>query len=180
MIGGLSHLLHTANESEPYEVKALLGKGLNLQNSGVHVAFVGGTGVLVFVDLIALLIRQNLGLLKSETPRIFETNSTFKFVLYASFASREDAVALELLEGLKEINQTLGLRNFHLELRFSNDGMGQRWDRDFIIRNIEIWQKEGLTKAYVCGPPVMNELFDRTIESLISQQVLDRSIVEVL
>ena len=57
MVGGLSQLLHTAGQDETYEVKALLGKGLNLQKDGVHVAFAGGTGVLVFVDLIALLIR---------------------------------------------------------------------------------------------------------------------------
>jgi len=30
----------------------------------------------------------------SENIPIFESGSTFKFVLYASFASREDAVAL--------------------------------------------------------------------------------------
>ena len=56
-MGGLSRLLHTANTSERYQMKALLGKGLNLQSEGVHVAFAGGTGVLVFMDLVALLLR---------------------------------------------------------------------------------------------------------------------------
>jgi hypothetical protein len=110
MVGGLSQLLHTAEENEVYEVKALLGKGLNLQNDGTHVAFVGGTGVLVFMDLVALLIRSNLGLVKnSESIPILRKGSTFKFVLYASFASREDAVGLELLEGLQEITKSLGM-----------------------------------------------------------------------
>jgi NAD(P)H-flavin reductase len=137
--------------------------------------------VLVFVDLIALMIRQNLGLLNgSPNIPIFATGSTFKFVLYASFASREDAVGLELLEGLQEITKSLNLKNFHLELRFSNSGVANRWDRDFITRNIDIWKKEGLVRAYVCGPPPMNELFDRTIDSLVQQQVLSRSIIEVL
>lgn len=168
IIGGLSQFIHNSSENEIFEVKALLGKGLNLQKDGVHVAFAGGTGILVFVDLIALMIRYNLGLLTSATNMpMFQKGSTFKFVLYASFASREDAIALELLEGLAEITKTLGLRNFHLELRFSNSGIATRWDRDFIARNIDIWNKEGLTKAYVCGPPPMNELFDRTIDSLV-------------
>jgi NAD(P)H-flavin reductase len=170
IVGGLSQLIHTAEQNERYEVKALLGKGLNLQKDGVHVAFTGGTGILVFIDLIALIIRQNLGLLKSSQPiPIFAPGSTFKFVLYASFASREEAIGLELLEGLAEITKSLGLKNFHLELRFSNSGVATRWDREFIMRNIDIWNKEGLKKAYVCGPPVMNELFDRTIDSLINQ-----------
>lgn len=70
--------------------------------------------------------------------RIFEGN-TFKFVLYASFPSRQDAVGLELLEGLNAVTKGLGLSNFHLELRFGNEARGTRWDREFIIRNIEIW-----------------------------------------
>jgi hypothetical protein len=95
--------MHTAPETEVYQVKALLGKGLNLQSEGVHVAFTGGTGVLVFMDLVALMIRQTLGLLNNKPSiKIFE-GKTFKFVLYASFPSRSDAVGLELLEGLKDI-----------------------------------------------------------------------------
>jgi len=67
------------------------------------VAFVGGTGVLVFMDLVALMSRQTLGLLNNQpSVRIFE-GKTFKFVLYASFPSREEALGLELLEGLREI-----------------------------------------------------------------------------
>jgi hypothetical protein len=119
-----------------YEVKGLLGKGLGLKKEGTHVAFVGGTGVLVFMDLIALILRQNLGLLKEKS---FLNMSLFKFVLYASFPSRKDAIALELLEGLSNVTKTLGLNNFHLELRFSNENRisrNNRWDRDFILRNI--------------------------------------------
>ena len=132
------------------------------------------------MDLVALLLRQNLGLLKSKASiKIFEGKS-FKFVLYASFPSRKDIVGLDLLEGLRDVTKGMGLSNFHLELRFGNEARGSRWDREFIMRTVEIWKKEGLTKAYVCGPPVMNELFDRTIDSLIQQRQLDRSVIEVL
>jgi hypothetical protein len=127
--------MHTS-PNDLYEVKGLLGKGLGLKKEGTHVAFVGGTGVLVFMDLIALILRQNLGLLKEKS---FLNMSLFKFVLYASFPSRKDAIALELLEGLSNVTKTLGLNNFHLELRFSNENRisrNNRWDRDFILRNI--------------------------------------------
>ena len=40
-----------------YQIKALLGKGLGLKKEGTHAAFVGGTGVLVFMDLVALMLR---------------------------------------------------------------------------------------------------------------------------
>lgn len=67
---------------------------------GIHVAFTGGTGVLTFLDLVALILRANLGLLNTEDIPIFGTKSTFKFILYVSFASRKDSLALDLMEGL--------------------------------------------------------------------------------
>lgn len=148
-------------------MKGLFGKGLGLKREGTHIAFVGGTGVLVFMDLIAYMLRQNLGLLTEKSPIC---GSTFKFILYASFPSRKESIGLDLLEGLNNLTKILGLTNFHLELRFSNENRisrNNRWDRDFIVRIIHIWDKEGIAKGYVCGPPPMNELFDRTIESLI-------------
>lgn len=93
-----------------------MGKGLGIQREGVHIAFVAGTGVLVFVDLVAYLIRQNLG--KLERSELHPTN--FKFILYASFATKQDAVGLELLEGLQEITQKQHHVNFELVLRYSN------------------------------------------------------------
>jgi hypothetical protein len=70
------------------------------------------------MDLIALMFRQNLGLIKEKS---FLNMSSFKFVLYASFPSRKDAIGIDLLEGLDNVTKTLGLKNFHLELRFSNE-----------------------------------------------------------
>lgn len=40
-----------------------MGKGLGIGCTGVHTAFTAGTGILVFVDLVAHLIRKNLSLL---------------------------------------------------------------------------------------------------------------------
>ena len=171
----------TAEKYENYEIQGLLGKGLNLQKNGVHVAFTGGTGVLVFIDLVALLLRKNLGLIKNDhNIPIFKPGATFKFVLYVSFPNREDSVALELIEGLSEITKALKLKNFHLELRISNEGKSQRWDKNFIVRHIDIWKKQGLKMVYVCGPPVMNTVFDQTLESLVEKKVLRRSQIEIM
>jgi len=35
-----------------------MGKGLNIQPTGEHIAFSAGTGVLVFIDLVAHLIMR--------------------------------------------------------------------------------------------------------------------------
>lgn len=64
--GGLSHFLHTS--SNPLgQIKAILGKGLGIrEEGGTHLAFTAGTGVLPFMDLVALMLRVNLGLLKPK------------------------------------------------------------------------------------------------------------------
>ena len=43
-----------------FEVQGPMGKGLQIQQEGTHVAFAGGTGVLVFMDLVAFLVRRNM------------------------------------------------------------------------------------------------------------------------
>ncbi len=95
---GFSHRISNFH-NDIFQTKCLLGKNLNLNPSGTHLAFVGGTGVIVFMDLIAYLIRLNLGLLKVGDDNILDKD-TFKFVLYASFAKPEETIGGDLLNGL--------------------------------------------------------------------------------
>lgn len=54
---GLSMKMHsTPQRSLLYEVKGPMGKGLQVQRTGIHIAFAAGTGVLCFVDLVGHLI----------------------------------------------------------------------------------------------------------------------------
>ena len=76
---------------------------------------------------------------------------------------------MELLEGLYEITQKLGLKNFDLVIRLSSEKQGSRWNEEFIKRQFQIRTGETIEKVWVCGPPVMNELFDRTFESMINE-----------
>jgi hypothetical protein len=58
-----------------------MGKGLSAKNNGTHLAFAAGTGVLVFIDLVAHLIRKVTENLEEESP----LDENFKLVLFASF-----------------------------------------------------------------------------------------------
>ncbi len=60
-----------------------MGKGLDIQQDGIHIAFTGGTGILVFIDLVAHLIRKNLGQL--DTTEEKQLSKGFTFILYVSF-----------------------------------------------------------------------------------------------
>jgi hypothetical protein len=75
-----------------------MGRGLGLTNesTGNYYAFSAGTGVFVYIDLVARIALGMLDLIPAEQ----KLHDDFKFVLFASFASREDGIALELLEGL--------------------------------------------------------------------------------
>ena len=96
---GLSKKLHRMPQgSLLYEVKGPMGKGLQVQRTGVHIAFAAGTGVLCFVDLVGHLIQANLGLISQ--PYAVDLDR-FKFIFYVSFASEADSIALELLEAFE-------------------------------------------------------------------------------
>ena len=65
---GLSKYIHeTFNQSQKclYQVRGPMGSGISVQSQGKHIAFTAGTGVLVFMDLVAYLlirvIEQNGG-----------------------------------------------------------------------------------------------------------------------
>jgi hypothetical protein len=75
-----------------------MGKGLDLKPNTKTVAYAAGTGVLVFMDLIAQLLLQKLGVFEEVTGKPFELGDNFHFELNASFASREEAIGLELME----------------------------------------------------------------------------------
>ena len=90
---GLSLLMHSEANTN-LRFKGPLGKSLRLQKHGYHVAFLAGTGVLVFFDLVAALARVNLGLISHDKYPFLSKGSTFKLVLYVSFQSVEQAIGL--------------------------------------------------------------------------------------
>jgi hypothetical protein len=105
-----------------------MGKGLGLKPHGTHIAFAAGTGILVFIDFLALMLRANLGLVPTADYPIFQKTSTFRLILYVSFDNRREALALELMQGLYEVTHSLGLSNFDLVIRISSEKAGSRWD----------------------------------------------------
>lgn len=83
---GLSVRFHE-HEGETFEVKGPMGKGLEPSQNGLHIAFAAGTGVLVFVDLVAHLILQHFGLAdKIDNGKGNPVNKeSFRFLFYVSF-----------------------------------------------------------------------------------------------
>jgi NAD(P)H-flavin reductase len=94
----------------------------------------------------------------------------FKLVFYATFESRKLALALDLLQGLQQISRDKNLNNFELVLRISQENT-ERWDAEYLRRQLQNWHGQtGIERVYVCGPPSMNEMFDRTIDAIVNNQ----------
>ena len=111
-------------------MKGPMGKGLQVEKDGVHISFTAGTGCLLFLDLVAHLVRKNLKMLNSEEEKRLDSQ-TFKFVFFMSFPSREESVALELCEGLQNLCTKYHLNNFELHVRLTNQ-KSRRWDPVYI------------------------------------------------
>lgn len=104
----------------------------------------------------------------------------FKFVLYTSFQKKEDAIGLALCEGLKELCEKKGIKNFELRLRLSNESK-ERWTREFIDKELSSHHAESrIKKIWVCGPPKMNETFDRSLEIIAPKLEISPTQFEVL
>ncbi len=48
-----------AKSEDIFYVKGPMGKGLQIEERGIHIAFCAGTGVLVYLDLVGHLILRN-------------------------------------------------------------------------------------------------------------------------
>ena len=95
-----------------------MGKGLGLKKTGTHIAFTAGTGILVFVDLVAHLVRRHLGLMTKNEQETAEEG--FKFILFASFPNEKEVIGMDLCEGLTKLCEKTGNKNFEFRLRLSN------------------------------------------------------------
>lgn len=94
---GLSTRFHDRDQMKDfYQIKGPMGRGLGLtkDSQGSFYAFTAGTGILPFLDLISRIALSELDLIPNEQ----KLNKNFKMLLFASFASEEEAIALELLQ----------------------------------------------------------------------------------
>ena len=94
-----------------------------VEESGVHVAFAAGTGILTFMDLIAAVARTALKVVEKKTnsiqdPQQIEINQ-FSLILYVSFNSQASLIGLDLCKSLSEFCQRHSLENFKLHIRIS-------------------------------------------------------------
>ena len=177
-----------------------MGLGLSLDTNGHNIVFCGGTGILVFLDLVARLVLQNCQVsLGSGSPSNTPANEisqisacdapskgkdvfgqNFKLSLYFTAPSEDQSIGIELCQKLLAVTEKLGHKNFDLKLRLSDAKEKQpRWDQTFIHDQL-MPLKGSISKIYVCGAPAMNETFDRAFEKLQKDLSVSWKDIEIL
>ena len=90
-------------QDETFFIKGPMGRGLEVEKTGLHVAFAAGTGALVFLDIVSHLMLRNAirrnkikskDALASQAFDYFDDGFVFHF--YAAFQNEEQAIGLEL------------------------------------------------------------------------------------
>ena len=66
---------YRADKSACYQIKGPMGKGLDIQPTGKHIALAAGTGILVFIDLVAHLILRLVNSNSSEPINLTPTRA---------------------------------------------------------------------------------------------------------
>ena len=80
-----------------------------------------------------------------------------------------------MIEALEQVNKKLGLTNFKAVVRLSETQGPKlpRWTPKYIKQ--ELMPLAGkIRRVWVCGPPAVNEMFDKTMETLGEQLQLSK------
>ncbi|CAI2386100.1 unnamed protein product [Moneuplotes crassus] len=187
---GISPQVFNATYQEQFYLQGPMGAGFdyteeNLQ--GTNVVFCGGTGILPFMDLFAYLGRRlvashcsDYSMFADET--ISSKESQARFIIYAYFQTRQDCIGIEMVEKIEKLYQKYNKGEFFkLNLILTSEG-GQKLDNDDIIELLQDYSMVGggLNKLLVCGPPTMNNLFQKLTGKIIEKVGLDQCAVDIL
>ena len=94
-------------------------------------------------------------------------------------------MAWELCEALRSYCKRNGLRTFIFNERLSKEKINPaRWDEKWVESELRKFKDSKVERLWVCGPPMMNELFDRTLmdmrRRLPASEMIDQFNIELL
>ena len=129
---GISHQVHVSSGADQFFIHGPIGKGLEIDrfnSNGIHAIFIGGTGILPFMDLFAYIGRK---LLKDNDPNyaIFpdeeftDLSDEAVFEIFAYFPTREDAVGIDFVENIEKLHKKIQKRRNFQAQSYLNEG---RW-----------------------------------------------------
>jgi len=161
----------TNKDNATYMIKGPMGKSLGVKRNGTHLAFAAGTGAITFMDTAAYVARFVMG--EMDEKEASQIGDDFKFTYYVTYFNEEQSVGLRLLRLLKELNS----KHFDLVVRLSSQ-KSPRWDEKWIASILP----PTCEKLWICGTPVMNDVFESAFHTLAPKYpyLKDLEVVQVL
>eukprot|EP00361_Fabrea_salina_P007095 CAMPEP_0202439420 /NCGR_PEP_ID=MMETSP1345-20130828/36148_1 /ASSEMBLY_ACC=CAM_ASM_000843 /TAXON_ID=342563 /ORGANISM="Fabrea Fabrea salina" /LENGTH=790 /DNA_ID=CAMNT_0049053953 /DNA_START=63 /DNA_END=2436 /DNA_ORIENTATION=+ len=144
--GAMTQHLNSLEKGQSVQVEGPLGPGLCITSlEGHFLGVAGGTGLIPFLDLVSYMYFHR------------DTLQGFSLDLYASFASREEAFGVELLEATSRV-----MERFRVEVVYSNET-----GRSEAEKKVEQLGRKEVKRCWVCGPSGFNSFVFKTLTPLL-------------
>jgi NAD(P)H-flavin reductase len=185
---GITKQLMDSDDNQMFLINGPFGKGLDFSAESIcgnNIIFLGGTGVLPFVDFFTYLGRSLYNQVNSsnliENENFEDHFKQASFVVYGYFPKESEAVALELCSKISEFHaQNNAQERFSFIPIFTREG-GERLGKDKIFDILSNYHSESkLKNVWVCGPPPMNNMFQRFRKEIIKRYDLSPNQLEIL
>lgn len=157
---GITKQLLQDRETDQFFISGPLSRGYDLSSenmAGQNVLFVGGTGVLPFIDLFAYLVRKVIAE-KDNSHSVFPGEQfdkeldEAKFVVYGYYPREKDAVAIEFCTKISAVFEKLGCGDrFKFVPVYTRDG-GKRLTKEELFNILGKHKDEsGIKNLWVCS-----------------------------
>jgi len=186
---GITKQLLNDRETDQFFISGPLSRGYDLSKdnmAGTNIIFLGGTGVLPFMDVFAYVTRKTIAT-NDKYHEVFPEEifsdelEEANFVIYGYYPRESDAVAVEFLNKASQIHAKFGKESkFTFIPTYTRDG-GKRLDKgqivDILKKHIET---TGIKNLWVCGPPPMNNMFQEHKKMICKEFAMMPKQIEIL
>lgn len=186
---GVATQICNATEGDQFIMDGPYGKALDFgfpNASGTYLLFVGGTGILPYMDIFAYMVRKVISE-KSNIGEIFPGESfdgdlsNVNFIIHGFYPDAQRACGYEFTQKVAEVFEKLGCGNqFQFKCTFTRNG-GKRLDKQQLDELMNDYaQKGGVRRLWVCGPPPMNNMFTKYQNKVTKTLGIEKEHLEIL
>lgn len=186
---GVAKQLWNAEPNQKFYMDGPMGKELDfdLPNpDGTYLLFVGGTGILPYMDIFAYMVRKLIAERNNEGSIFPGENfdidlNRVKFIVYAYYQNQENACGYEFTKKVADVFKKYGVEEqFQFYPKFTRSG-DKRLDKKSLLELLRDYKdKGGVKRVWVCGPPPMNNMFTKYTKSVIKTLGISKNQIDIL
>lgn len=130
--GALSSAIANSANSDLFQVSGPIGRSLNIDTAGLNIAFVAGTGILPFMDLVSYVARRTLDLQNVDSASKESLLDKGFHLWMCSRMNPREPIGHELLSSLATCNKS----QFSYD-QVTKEVQAQNWNTELIASKLE-------------------------------------------